>query len=118
MTLFVRLNGCAQRVCLTGEDRRPTLPSDVAPPELVPLIHRCWARAAVDRPSFNSISLETANLLERLAEVLDITPRPPVLPELANYGTEGRSELPRVAHSPSLEPTEPLEDASEYPSCS
>jgi hypothetical protein len=114
VTLLVPVNGCAHRVCLTGEDQRPTLPSDVASPELVVLIHRCWARAAVDRPSFNSISVETANLLGRLT---DITPRPPFLPELTDDGVDWRNELPTVAHSPSLEPTEPLEGASEYPAC-
>ena len=86
-------------------------------PELVALIHRCWARAAVDRPAFNSISFETANLLERLTEVPDITPRPPFLPELAEAfdETEWGNEQSPVAHSPSLEPTEPLEGASECP---
>jgi hypothetical protein len=86
-------------------------------PELVALIHRCWARAAVDRPSFDSISSETANLLERLTDVPDITPRPPFLPELAEAydETEWGNEQSPVAHSPSLEPTEPLEGASECP---
>lgn len=81
-------------------------------PELAAMIHRCWARAAVDRPSFESISFETANLLERLT---DITPRPPPLPELAEADEEAewRDEPPAVTHSPSLEPTEPLEGASE-----
>lgn len=103
---------------MPGQNERPNFPTDGITPNLVALIHRCWARAAVDRPSFEEISLETTNLIEQRTEATDATPRPHLRPEIEEEeNDDSRSENTEGgdgARSPFLEPTERLEGASKF----